>query len=307
MVPEGQYLLGDLECDLTPPQEALLQDLLNGFDPEAGGNASLNTQLDALSKARRLRLKPDTAEKICRLAFLELEGFGMFSPLLADDDLEEIAVVGVNMPVFVCHRIHGWMATNAVVQSAPYLAEVINKMARPLGRRLTFENPRLSAVLADGSRLHACFSPIAKDGFVMNLRKFRRKRITLTELLATDFLDVPSAAFLNAVMISDASVLIAGNTASGKTTFLNALSEFVPEKERVVVLEESPELFWPHAHQVRLVASVSASLGQLVADSLRLRPDRVVVGEVRTSEETRALFDVLLSGHARGAYGTFHA
>jgi flagellar protein FlaI len=110
-------------------------------------------------------------------------------------------------------------------------------------------------------------------------------------------------------MQCDCSLLIAGNTASGKTTTLNALFSFIPSNERVIITEETPEINLPHKHQMRLVANrdMGITLKDLVYDTLRMRPDRMVVGEVRNKEETEALFDVLLAGQARGSYATFHA
>jgi len=116
-------------------------------------------------------------------------------------------------------------------------------------------------------------------------------------------------AILSLLMQSDSSILIAGNTASGKTTTMNALFSFVPKNERALITEETPEINIPHEHKVRMVANkeMGVSLMDLVYDSLRMRPDRIVVGEVRNKEEARALVDVLLGGQARGAYATFHA
>jgi len=110
-------------------------------------------------------------------------------------------------------------------------------------------------------------------------------------------------------MQCDCSILIGGNTASGKTTTLNAFFSFIPGNERVVITEETPEINIPHGHQLRLVANreMGITLKDLVYDTLRMRPDRMIVGEVRNREETEALFDVLLAGQARGSYATFHA
>ncbi|MBU0586096.1 CpaF/VirB11 family protein, partial [Candidatus Micrarchaeota archaeon] len=121
--------------------------------------------------------------------------------------------------------------------------------------------------------------------------------------------DYNGMAFLSMLMQSDSSVIIAGNTASGKTTTLNALFSFIPKNERVVITEETPEINVPHEQQVRLVANkdIGITLKDLVYDSLRMRPDRIIVGEVRNAEEVEALFDVMLGGQARGTYATFHA
>jgi Flp pilus assembly CpaF family ATPase len=122
-------------------------------------------------------------------------------------------------------------------------------------------------------------------------------------------MDAWAMAYLSIIMQCDFSVLVAGNTASGKTSTLNALFAFVPGNERIIITEETPEISVPHPHQLRLVASrdMGIALKDLVYDSLRMRPDRMIVGEVRNRDEAEALFDVLLAGQARGSYATFHA
>lgn len=236
-------------------------------------------------------------------------GFGVFDALLADDGLEEVSVVSVNSPIRVYVRKQGWRECDCVISSEDFLLSTINKMARPLGRRITSQHPRLNAVLPDGSRLHALVSPVALNGVELTLRKFKRDPLSVADFISSGTVSARAAAFLWLVMESDVSVMIAGNTGSGKTSFLNALFSFVPLGERVILVEESPELNIPHEHKVRLVASRESGvgLGDLVVDTLRMRPDRVVVGEVRSREEVAALFDSLLAGQAKGCYSTFHA
>ncbi|MBI4360786.1 CpaF family protein [Candidatus Micrarchaeota archaeon] len=294
---------------LTDRQRGVLDALLDAYalhPPRDTLRKTLEAALEALCFARRIRWDASWAQSVLYFAEQNLAGFGVLSHFLSDDDLEEIAVVGIGKPVYVFVRGQGWLETNAAVTSLDFAVDCVNKMARPLGRRLTASQPRLSAVLPDGSRLHACMAPVALEGIQISIRKFRKTPFSVGELVADGFLPSRAAAVLSLAMQADASVVVAGNTGSGKTTLLNALSEFVPASERIVAIEDAPELSWPHAHQVRLVGEPSVFSG-LVADTLRMRPDRVVVGEMRRAQEVAAFFDVLLSGQAKGAYATFHA
>ena len=305
---EGQYRV-PWSVDLSERQQGLLDQVLASYAGPAPGQSVLEyvrQLLTRLCRFERVRYDKAWAEPLCALAMANLDGYGVLSYLLQVDQLEEIAVVGLNVPIYVYDRKSGWQTTNAVLTDLDFAIQCVNRMAQPLGRRLTSRQPRLSAVLPDGSRLHACMAPVALSGIQISLRKFRKEPFSMRELVQSGFLSAPVAAFLQLALPSDCSLLVAGNTGSGKTTLLNALSEFVPLHERVVVLEDAPELRWPHCHQARLLSG-GTPLSSLLADTLRMRPGRIIVGEVRTATEASALFDVLLSGQAKGAFATFHA
>jgi flagellar protein FlaI len=241
------------------------------------------------------------------IAFMHIYGYAFIEPLLEDPAVEEISVIGPGMPVYVYVRKEGWKSVNACFEDERSIGDMINRMARSLGRRITMQNPRLDAMLPDGSRLHASLSPVS--GGEMTIRKFRDRPFSPRELIDSRTVPAEAMALLSVLMQCDLSVLVAGNTASGKTTTLNSLFSFVPSGERVVITEETPEISIPHRHQLRLVANreMGITLKDLVYDSLRMRPDRMIVGEVRNRDEAEALFDVLLAGQARGSYATFHA
>ena len=244
---------------------------------------------------------------LVEMAVRHIYGLYFIDDLLKDEFIEEIAIIGLNKPVYVYITNEGWRKVNATITKEESLIDLINKIAKSLGRRITLQNPRLNAVLPDGSRLHASISPISKGE--LTIRKFREKPLSPKHIINYKTATEEMFALLSLFMQSDSSIIIGGNTASGKTTTLNALFSFTPAKDRILITEETPEINIPHEHQIRLIANEDMGIGlnDLVYDSLRMRPDRIIVGEVRNSDETKALFDVLLGGQARGVYATFHA
>ncbi|MCL6089301.1 MAG: Flp pilus assembly complex ATPase component TadA, partial [Candidatus Marsarchaeota archaeon] len=273
----------------------------------ADARAETERLLDAQADAQELELDDDQRKYLLSAALAHLAGFAPLDNFLTDHSLEEVAVIGLNRPVYVYRRKGGWEATNASITSLEHLIHLINKMARPLGRRVSAESPRINALLPDGSRLHASIPPLS--GGEITIRRHAVRAWSAADLLASGSINAEALALLWLAFQSDSSVLVAGNTASGKTTLLDALLGFVPLGERVLVIEETPELRPPHQHCVHLVCNseLNVSMAELVRDSLRMRPDRVVVGEVRTPPEAQAYMETLLSGQARGSYATFHA
>lgn len=252
-------------------------------------------------------LSDSQKDYLAETAYYHTYGFAFLSRLLEDDTIEEISVIGINKPAYVFIRNQGWKAVDACFTEESAIMEMINKMAASIGRRITLQNPRLNAVLPDGSRLHASLPPVSQGE--ITIRKFRGSPFPPHELCSNSTLSVDAMAMLSLAMQGDFSLIVSGNTASGKTTTLNALFSFVPANERVLLVEETPEINIPHSHCLRLVSNpeMGILLKDLVRDSLRMRPDRIVVGEVRSPDEAEALFDVLLGGQARGSYATFHA
>lgn len=281
----------------------LAQEGLLGTDVEE----TLAKELEKNAEVQNIFLDPDQKEYLGRYAKMHACGFAFLDELLKDLDIEEISIIGPKKPAYVFVRNQGWKKTNAYFDDEKTIMDIVNRMASSIGRRITLQNPRLDAMLPDGSRLHASLRPISEGE--ITIRKFRQMPFSPSEIVKSSVIDAKAMAYLSLIMQSDNSVIIAGNTASGKTTTLNALFCFVPKNERVLIVEETPEINIPHEQQVRLVANreLGVNLKDLVYDSLRMRPDRMIVGEVRNIEEVEALFDVLLGGQARGAYATFHA
>ncbi|MCX6772841.1 MAG: ATPase, T2SS/T4P/T4SS family, partial [Candidatus Micrarchaeota archaeon] len=301
---------------LSGEEQEIVQAVATGFRSETerkdlvgkqGAEELIEKLLLSECDEQGIEIDSDQKEYLCRAAYLETYGLGFLGELLSDDKLEEIAVIGLGSPVYVFVRNSGWKRTNVSIESQDYFVSLVNRLGRGLGRRLTAQQPRLNAVLEDGSRVHASMPPISNCE--LTIRKFSKEPLSPFDLLSFGTYDARALSLLSLALQADLSVLFAGNTASGKTTSLNALLSFVPASERILLIEETPEISIPHPHQLRLVPFDEGNIGmmELVRDSLRMRPDRVVVGEVRQPAEARAFVESALSGQAKGCYATFHA
>ena len=255
-------------------------------------------------------LEKRQVQYLCEALERHVFGFGPLDYLLSDDCLEEIASIGIGpeKPVFVFHRRHGWLSTNIFFSSPDFVRELANRMARSLGRRLSMGSPVMNAVMPDGSRLSAVISPVSFHGPSLTIRKFSKRPFTPAQLVENRTFSAELMAFLWVAMQCDCSILLVGNTGSGKTSSLNALLSFVPMRERIVVVEETPEIRVLHQHFVKLnvVGEQGIGMHDLIVESLRMRPDRIVVGEIRGIQEVSAFIDTMLAGQGKGSYATFH-
>ena len=263
--------------------------------------------LDIVEECDSWSLDKGQKKHLVEMLEKELTGYSFLTPILQDNSLEEIAVNGTES-VRVFHRKKGWQKVNARFTSSRRVREIINKMARGIGRRVTLKSPRLNACLPDGSRLHAAIPPIVKEPTI-TIRKFTKKPFTAKDLVRMETVGKEVMAFLSACMQCNFNVVIAGGTGSGKTTLLNVLTHFIPLNERLIIVEETPEIRVKHEHCVRLVVNQALGIGMrdLVTDTLRMRPDRVIVGEVRAEKELKAFVNTMLAGQGKGSMTTFHA
>ena len=253
--------------------------------------------------------------KLSRKILRDIAGYGEIDPLIQDDDLEEIMIIGINKPVFVYHRSYGMMKTNITFTNEQDLLDLIDTIARQINRRIDQESPILDGRLTDGSRINATIPPISADGPSLTIRKFRKDPFTIVDLINSKTISVELAAFFwlcfDGLGVKSANAIISGATSSGKTTTLNALSAFINPSERIITIEDTLELQIPHEHVIRMetrVANVEnkgeLTMNDLVKNSLRQRPDRIIVGEVR-AEEAITLFTALNTGHS--GFGTLHS
>jgi len=240
----------------------------------------------------------------------ELVGFGPIDPLLQDDSVTEVMVNGPRQ-VYV-EREGKVTLTDVRFLNDVHVMRTINKIIKPLGRKLDRQQPMVDARLPDGSRVNAIIPPCAIDGPSITIRKFAKERFTVDDLIGFGTLNQEMADFLRACVVSRLNIIIAGGTGSGKTTLLNVLSGFIPEDERIVTIEDAAELQLHQSHVVRLETAPAEPDGtgkvpirQLVINSLRMRPERIIVGECRGGEALDML-QAMNTGHD-GSLTTVHA
>ena len=262
----------------------------------------LAKQNHALNHAERKQLVADVLD--------ELLGLGPLEPLLKDATITDILVNGHNN-VFV-ERYGILEPSNVRFKDERHLLRIIQKIVSAVGRRVDEASPMVDARLADGSRVNAVVPPLALDGSLLSIRKFARVPISMERLVEIGSIPAAIAEVLQAIVKSRRNVLISGGTGSGKTTLLNAMSAYIDERERIVTIEDSAELQLQQRHVVRLETRPANIEGRgeitqrhLVKNALRMRPDRIIVGEVRAGEA----FDMLQAmntGH-EGSMTTVHA
>ncbi|WP_425438286.1 CpaF family protein [Methanobacterium alcaliphilum] len=254
-------------------------------------------------------------DKLASQISQEMLGYGELDPLIKDDDLEEIMVLGTQKPVFVYHRKIGMMVTNVIFEEDNDIKSLIDVIARQVNRRIDQQTPILDARLPDGSRVNATIPPVSADGSTLTIRKFRKDPLTVIDLINFKTMSSHLAAFMwvcvDGLGVKPCNSIIAGGTGSGKTTTLNCVTSFVPPRERIITIEDTLELQLPHTHVLRMETRPPNIEGKgeldmdtLVKNSLRQRPDRVIVGEVR-GREAITLFTALNTGHS--GFGTLHS
>lgn len=255
-----------------------------------------------------IELDNDQFQYLLDLAFTNLYEYGPLTQLLNDFNLEEISIIGIDLPVYVYHRHYGWLETNLKYVSEQKLKDLINKLGWYSNKYITLKNPILDATLKDHTRLNALISPITET-VAVTIRKFSETPLTVYDILRFRTITEKALAFLRLVFLTDANVFVVGNTGSGKTTTLNALLQFIPKDQRLVIVEEVHEINANHPHKVHITVNkeLGIAMDNLIINTLRMRPDKVVIGEVRSKEESFSLIDSLLCGQAKGTYTTFHA
>ena len=240
-------------------------------------------------------------------------GLGDMEVLLSDDNLEEIAVNSAKDGVWVFHKVYSWCRTNIKIYSDEDIYDRSDQIGRRVGRQISTLTPLMDAELGDGSRVNATLYPISQRGNTITIRKFSKNPWTMPALMERNTVSPEIAAIIWLCMQNEISVLISGGTASGKTSFLNAMSIFMPSNHRVISIEETRELTLPNflqwvpmlTRQANAEGKGEISLYNLMINALRQRPDIILVGEIRTKWDAQTLFEAIHTGHA--VYGTIHA
>ena len=240
----------------------------------------------------------------------ELTGYGPIQPLLDDPDISEVMVNG---PKKVFIEKNGRLTKSAVTfDDDDHVLRIIDRIILPLGRRVDSDTPTVDARLPDGSRVNAVVRPVSIDGPSITIRKFKKDKLSIQQLIDYGSLTQNMAEFIRACVLAHLNIVISGGTGSGKTTLLNVLSSFIPEEERIVTIEDAAELQLQQDHVLRMETKVpntdgkgAVTIRDLVRNSLRMRPDRIIVGECRGGEALDML-QAMNTGHD-GSLTTLHA
>ncbi|MBC8501180.1 MAG: CpaF family protein [DPANN group archaeon] len=240
-------------------------------------------------------------------------GFGKIEILLRDINLEEIVINNHVESVWIYHRRHGWCQTNIRIPTEARIRHYSTMIGRDVGKEITTLNPLMDAHLTTGDRVNATLMPISTKGNTITIRKFAADPWTITKFMKAGTISLEAAAFLWLAIQNELSILVTGGTGSGKTSTLNAVSNFFPPNQRIISIEDTRELTLPsNLHWVPMETRLANPEGKggvtmldLVINSLRMRPDRIIVGEIRRKKEAEVLLEAAITGHS--VYGTFHA
>jgi pilus assembly protein CpaF len=285
---------------------------LHALIQEDSGRISqrIETIIEGLVKQHGLSLKPNQKERIVQSIFDEICGLGPLETLLADESISDI-LVNTASRVYIERR--GVLELSKVrFRNEEHLMSIINRIVGRAGRRIDESSPMVDARLPDGSRVNAIIPPLAIDGAQLSIRRFGTGPVTLEELVKNGALTMEMMQYLRCCVMAKCNIIISGGTGTGKTTLLNALSGMIPRNERILTIEDAAELQMQQPHVVRLETRLAniekqgeVTIHDLVRNALRMRPDRIVVGEVRSSE----VFDMIQAmntGH-EGSMTTIHA
>ncbi len=313
--PEG---LGDgFEAEFQKLKTRIHRELIESLDLSRIGSfddASMRRHIRNLAEAL-LRNRPEMLssvdeERLIDELMAESFGLGPLEPYMQDPDVTDILVNGPS-EVYV-ERLGRLQETNTVFADDEHLMQIIQRVAARVGRRVDEQSPMVDARLPDGSRINAIIPPLALNGPVLSIRRFGQIPLQMADLVAFGSICREMIAFLKAAIEGRVNIMISGGTGSGKTTLLNSLSSFVPGEERLVTVEDSAELQLQRKHVVSLETRVSNAEGQgevtprqLVRNALRMRPDRIILGEVRGGEALDML-QAMNTGH-EGSLTTIHA
>jgi pilus assembly protein CpaF len=292
-------------------QNKLLAELDTSVDPRSPEvRTTIEELFTAILAEESIVLGRAERQRLFEAIVAEILGFGPLEPLLADDTITEIMVNGPKN-VYI-ERAGNIFRSNVTFEDEDHVLRVLDRIVAPLGRRIDESSPTVDARLPDGSRVNAVIRPIALCGPTITIRKFSRRPFTVEDLIRFGTITPEIAEFLRACVIARLNIIVSGGTGSGKTTFLNVLSGFIPNDERIVTIENAAELQLRQEHVVSLESRPAniegrgeISIRDLVVNSLRMRPDRIVVGECRSGEALDML-QAMNTGHD-GSLTTVHS
>jgi pilus assembly protein CpaF len=284
---------------------------MEGEELQLGDRSEFMRQrLQEIYVQTKVSLPEDIRKQIFHDILDELTGYGPIQPLLDDPDVSEVMVNGPKK-VFI-EKGGRLMKSGVAFDDDDHVARIIDRIILPLGRRVDPDSPTVDARLPDGSRVNAVIRPCSIDGPCITIRKFKKDKLSIQQLIDFGSLTSNMAEFIRACVLAHLNIVISGGTGSGKTTLLNVLSSYIPEEERIVTIEDAAELQLQQDHVLRLETKVAnvdgkgaVTIRDLVRNSLRMRPDRIIVGECRGGEALDML-QAMNTGHD-GSLTTLHA
>ncbi|MGM5483951.1 MAG: type II/IV secretion system ATPase subunit [Nanobdellota archaeon] len=273
----------------------------------------LKKEISGLIKKYFPKIDERTLKMLMNYVVSQDLGFGDIEILLRDENLEEIVVNNSKEPVWVYHKRHGWLKTNIIISSENKIRHYSTTIGRDVNKEITLLNPLMDAHLKSGDRVNATLSPISSFGNTITIRKFSSDPWTIVDFINTKTISYEAAALIWLAIQNELSTLVIGGTGSGKTSMLNVLSNFFPPNQRLISIEDTRELtLAKNLHWVAMETRLGNAEGKgevtmlnLLVNSLRMRPDRIIVGEVRKKEEAEIMLEAMNTGHS--TYGTFHA
>lgn len=297
-------LISDVKLDITEILDPKKQEMVRAKFQESA--------MKVLT--RNFPQLPDEKKRILASYLIQNTlGLGELETPLHDELLEEVVVNNSRDPVWVYHKKHGWCKTNLRMKNEERIYDYAALVARKVGRQVNILNPLLDAHLPSGDRVNATLFPVSNYGNTLTVRKFSRNPWTITNLIRSKTISPEVAATIWLSVQSELSLIVAGGTGSGKTSFLNALCGLIPANQRIISIEDTRELTLPSfLHWVPMVTREpnpegkgEVSMLDLMINALRQRPDRIVVGEIRRQKEAEVLFEAMHTGHS--VYATVHA
>lgn len=238
---------------------------------------------------------------------------GFVDILISDSMIEEITINGSESAVMIYHRKHGWLKTNLSFLGDEEIRNIASRIALENKKFFSNLNPLLDAHLRGGHRVNATLDPVSTKGTTLTIRRFSDKPWTVSDLINSKTSSSIGLAMIWVAIENEMSIIVSGGTGSGKTSFLNAITGFIPANQRIISVEDTREIRLPdYAHWVPMEARQANQEGKgeismldLIVNSLRMRPDRIIIGEIRKKQEAEVLFEAMRTGHS--VYGTFHA
>ena len=261
-------------------------------------------------KNDKVYVNQDQYEGLKYLIYRDKIGLGVIEPLISDPYIEDISCSGVGQ-VFVEHKILGGLKSTVTFEAADELDRYVIKLSEKISRPVTVREPIVDAVLPDGSRINIVYGgDVSKRGSNFSIRKFTATPLSILDLLSSNSMSYEMAAYVSLMLNEGMNTFVSGETASGKTTLLNAVSSFIPPNSKIVSIEDTPELQVPHKNWIREVVrsgsktGASVTMFDLLRAALRQRPNEIIIGEIR-GEEGAIAFQAMQTGHA--CMATFHA